>query len=802
MDGKNPRTSTLQIVVNATILSVALALLGVPPVARVVTQAPAPDVRVFPEADLEPLRLESFAEPRVLPGRFFPPYALERARAQAELLPALWKATGPNNVVNPEQFPWGAFIATDSSSLGGWAPLGPAPVCKDFKPTPQPCDARYTGRITAIAAHPKLDTVIYVGSGGGGVWKTTTGGKVWTPLFDSMPSMDVGALAIDPHDSETVFAGTGSGRYVSYGGTGVFVSKNGGATWGTAGGTIFSGCTIRRFAFHEAISGLLLVAASKVDKYGAPAAPCQGGVYASLNGGKTWNRWLETAKVDDVIIAGGQVFAGVLDEGVFTSHILQTALGTPILVPSWSQVTGGLPTSGISRVRIVAAPSDPTRLYVAAGRPSGGPALIENIWWSADGGSTWWPTTNTPNDNHYFMGFAVSPKDPKTAYFGGTSLWRTTDGGMTFEQLTNGPGQATVIHVDTPAIAYDALGRVLLGTDGGLFLTTDGATFANLNANLSIMQLYAISGSLAGGTVLPVGPLLAGAQDNGTMRYEFGTVWKNIGFGGDGGPNAVNPQNRAVLYTSAQQRNLGKSVNYGDDVDFISDPLWYSQPSPGFAPFVMDLARPDRLFIGTIQVWESTNAAGSWTAISPGFDGISAIGPSKSDSGVIYVASGDGLKVTQNGGLSWQDIGSSLPGRYITRIAVHDTQPNRAWVTMSGFGGGHIYYTPDFGAAWQDVSTTLPDTPVNAIAIDTRRNPPVLFAGTDIGVFISLDNGAHWARTGGGLPNTFVMDLVIDLATNKLLAATFGRGVWAASIQSKKMLSVWPILFKVNPIFK
>jgi hypothetical protein len=787
----------------AAALSALLAGLLLATVIPGVTQERPPEIIFIGEADFEPRRLENFTRPRVRPGRTFPAFALERARAQAELLPALWKGSGTNHVVNPFLFPSQPFIATDNSTLGGWASLGPAPICKDYFLAPeQPCFFKYTGRISAIAAHPKLDTVIYVASAGGGVWKTTNGSQSWTPLFDAMPSMDVGALALDPHHPETVFAGTGSRYSTSYGAVGVFVSKNGGASWAQAGGTTFTGCTIARFAFHAEIPGVVLAAASLNETSAPTNITCLGGVYASLNGGKTWIRWLENPKVTDVIVAGSQVFAGVEGEGVLTSQVLQTAFGTALLASSWTQVTGGLPTSDMSRVRLVSAPSNPMRLYAAIGL-FGSPALIKGIWWSNNGGLSWTASTKKPNDNYWFMGFAVSPKDPDTAYFGGTTLWRTVDGGVTFEQLTNlDTGPVQTIHVDTPAIAYDALGRVLLGTDGGLFLTTDGAAFANLNTNLSIVQLYAISGTLAGGTVLPAGPLLAGAQDNGTMRYQTGTVWKFIGFGGDGGPNAVNPENGAVLYVSAQMQNLGKSENYGDDVDVISDPQWYTQGGPWFSPLALDRANPDRLLVGVLQVWETLNAAGSWKPISPDFGGISAIAPAPSAPGTLYVASGDGLRLTLNGGLSWNDISAGLPDRYITRIAVHDTQPNQAWIAMSGFGGGHIFHTSTSGGSWQDVSTSLPDTPVNALAIDTRHTPAWLFAGTDIGVFISLDNGAHWARSGGGLPNTFVNDLVLDLGTNKLLAATFGRGVWAASLHMKTMQSLWPTLWKPNVIIK
>jgi photosystem II stability/assembly factor-like uncharacterized protein len=165
---------------------------------------------------------------------------------------------------------------------------------------------------------------------------------------------------------------------------------------------------------------------------------------------------------------------------------------------------------------------------------------------------------------------------------------------------------------------------------------------------------------------------------------------------------------------------------------------------------------------------------------------VYGIAESPREKGVIWAGTNDGLVwITTDGGANWTNTtANGLPDRVVTDIVVHSQRAHEAWAAVSGFGSGHVFHTDNYGATWEDISGYLPDTPVHAIAIDERRAPATVFVGTDAGVFVSFDRGAHWARTAGGLPNATVTDLMMDRASNTLLAATYGRGVWAAEVQT------------------
>jgi hypothetical protein len=292
-----------------------------------------------------------------------------------------------------------------------------------------------------------------------------------------------------------------------------------------------------------------------------------------------------------------------------------------------------------------------------------------------------------------------------------------------------------------------------------------------------------ISGSIAAG-----GPVLVGMQDNGIGLYSGTMTWHEFGFGGDGGSTAVNPLSPNVLYSTANfVTGVRKSTDGGVTHVVVGHPDWAS--TAGFqAPVVMDLAKPDRIYVGTKErLWRSADAGGTWALFGDVVGAVLAVAPAPSNGDVVYYAShapGNQVFVTDDDGATWTETsGNGLPDRWVEDIAVHPSRPNEAWVVMSGFGAGHVFHTTDYGAHWTDASGNLPDAPVNAIDVDGRRNPATLFAGTDVGVFVSFDSGKHWAKTASGLPNAVVTDLLMDRATNTLLATTYGRGVWAAEVQ-------------------
>jgi hypothetical protein len=205
---------------------------------------------------------------------------------------------------------------------------------------------------------------------------------------------------------------------------------------------------------------------------------------------------------------------------------------------------------------------------------------------------------------------------------------------------------------------------------------------------------------------------------------------------------------------------------------------------------VLDPALPNRLYAGTVRVYRSTNGAQKWTAMSPNFIGgngkITAIGVAPSTRQTLYAASvyRDGLATdlqrTTNNGTTWVSRVSGLPLAIVSDIVVSPSSPMTAYVSVGGFGHGHIFHTTNGGDTWTDISANIPDLAVNGLAADFRTNPPTLFAANDVGVFASDNGGATWQRFGTGLPKVIVSDLYLDPQTHILVAGTYGRGVWSA----------------------
>jgi photosystem II stability/assembly factor-like uncharacterized protein len=658
------------------------------------------------------------------------------------------------------------------------------------------------GRITALGIHPSQPSVIYAGAADGGVLKSTNSGSTWTPIFDATGALSIGAIAIDPADANTIWVGTGEANTSgdSYPGDGIYRSTNGGSTWQHMG--LEDSYHIGRIAIDPTNSQKLFAAACGALFTSNP----ERGIYRTLNGGTTWERVLyltdTTAAIDVVINPQNpqMVYAAMWERirhltnrnvGGMTSGIWRSTNGGD----SWAQLTSGLPPNSptVGRIGLTISPSNPLILYAIYANH---PGDLMGVWKTTNGGDTWTATTSPSSSLYngfgwYFGNIYADPVDAQKVYVLGVPLRRSTNGGSSWSTI------AGSVHVDHHAfwINPNNTNQIWDGNDGGAYYSTNGGTGWTKCYNLHISQFYDIEID----ELLPQ-RLHGGTQDNGTLRTLTGSLsdWTMI-YGGDGFKVEVDYTNSNIIYAEYQYGEMAKSTNGGSSFGSCLSGVSSSDRRNWDTPFVMDPSNHNTLYYGTYRLYKTTNAAGSWTAISSDltdgvsggnliFNTITTIAAAPTDGQVVYVGTDDGnVWVTQNGGSSWTAINGSLPDRWITRVAVSPQNAGICYVTLSGYRIGeplpHVFRSTNYGAAWTDISGNLPEAPVNCI-IEDAQDPQQLFIASDVGVYYTANLGASWLPLGGNLPICGIMDLKLHDPTRKIVAGTHGRSMYKAILDS------------------
>ena len=606
------------------------------------------------------------------------------------------------------------------------------------------------GRVNCIEFDPTNSKIVYIGAPDGGVWKTTDFGVTWAPKFDTQPTLSVGDIAIDRANPQIVYAATSDAFGYGtpfWGGTysvGVRKSTDGGNTWAATGltWTVGQNRTIRRLVIHPSNGKILLAATSN-------------GLYRTTDAGATWTQVWATSTFDvefqhdngKIAYATTSQVQKSTDEGATFSPLTATCAG--------------------SRYNIDIARSNTKVLYTLCTNGT--------VQRSADAGATW-TTTTAPGVTlygYYDNVLAVSPVSEKTAYVAGFNMKRTTDGGTTWAAVP------TAGHVDNHALEFfpGSGTTILSGNDGGLFKTVNsGTTWTSLNKGLAITQFYRLSAAATSS-----GTILAGAQDNGNMKLAAG-VWSNV-TNADGMDGFIDRTNALVMYAGIQYGGFYRSTDGGASFTGVSTP----SSGAWVAPWLQDPLTANTIYAGTDKVYKSTNQGTTWTAISPVLAGVgpmTVLDVAPSNPKFIYAGGGTKLYRTTNGGTTWTDITAGLPvaGNYLTDVAVHDYDPNQAYVTFSGYNAGEkVYKTCSGGASWSNISGTLPNLPANTIVHQKTNNG--LYVGTDTGVYYLNDDLTDWVPYKLGLPNVIVDDLDIHYGAKKIRAATYGRGVWQAPLK-------------------
>ncbi len=654
------------------------------------------------------------------------------------------------------------------------------------------------GRVTALAIDPADEGTLYLGAAAGGVWKTTNGGRNWTQLFDAIGTESIGSIIVESGNPDHVWVGTGEAfaGCVDYFGLGLFYSADGGATFEPRNG---SGDTAMPLSFVTALAQSpadpnVLIAGGQ-GHCNANGSTTGGGLYRTADGGATWTMVFSAGSGSrDVIFDprdANVVYAQLRSKGIYKS----TDAGL-----TWTVLPNGLPVNSAAAYgRLAMSASNPDTLYALLG-PSSGASLV--LYRSDDAGASW----TTVNANacegqcYYNLTLDVHPTDPETLLVGTIRPALSTDGGRNLAILTAGWGQSQDVHQDTHIVRFSKNDgtRFWVGSDGGLWRTDDtGATFTNLNANLEITQFYDIALDPA-----DPGRIYGGAQDNSSSMRDDDQLWNVTLVTGDGFMNAVDakdanrvfqtsyPAGGAALYLSTSRGAPDTFQSVSHNGQNVNDPF------PWVTPLVTG---GDYVFVGSNRVYRSATGdngnAYAWTDISGSITGgnsqsISVL--TTADDPIdgslrMYAGTANGkIWTTADASLAapvFTDITQSYPGGNVSDIAADPTDVTRVFVTRSVFADPHLLRSAG-GRDWEGMGAGLPGVPANSVAIDPL-DPDRIFVGTDIGVYESTDGGDTFAPFMAGMPlGMVVTDLEIVGEPHTLVAGTYGRGAWKATLDA------------------
>jgi photosystem II stability/assembly factor-like uncharacterized protein len=683
-----------------------------------------------------------------------------------------------------------------------------------------------SGRIADIAIHPGDQNTWYVAVGSGGVWKTTNAGTTWKPIFDDQGSYSIGCVTVDPGHPDVIWVGSGEnvgGRHVAYG-DGVYKSPDGGATWKNVGLTN-----------SEHIGKILVDPRDSDVVYVAAQGPLWSGggdrgLYKSTDGGATWTKVLgggEYTGVTDVVMdpRDSNVLYAATHQRLRTVAALVNGGPESAIHKStdggatWRRLAQGLPKEDMGRIGLALAPQNPDVVYatIELGQKTGG------FWRSADAGESWEKRSDRiagGTGPHYYQEIFASPHAFDRVYHMEVRLHVTEDGGKTF---TNIEGRHK--HVDNHAMAFDPNDPdyLLVGCDGGLYESWDLGKTWKFVANLPVTQFYKVAVDIAE----PFYNVYGGTQDNnsqgGPSRTDNVHGIRNgdwfVTLGGDGHQSATDPQFADIVYAEWQEGNLTR-------YDHRTGESVYIQPQPGpgekaerfnwDSPILVSPHAPATIYFASHRVWRSDDRGDSWRAISGDltrgldrlklpmmgrvwsydavwdvsamsrFGTISSLAQSPLDPNLIYAGTDDGLiQVTEDGGRTWRRIERlpGVPGFFFVndiKADLHDRNTVYAAVDQHKAGdfSPYLFKSTDRGRSWRAITTGIPGRHIVWRVVQDHVNPRLLFAGTEFGLYFSIDGGASWSRLSGGLPKIAFRDLAIQRRENDLVGATFGRGFY------------------------
>jgi photosystem II stability/assembly factor-like uncharacterized protein len=680
-----------------------------------------------------------------------------------------------------------------------------------------------SGRISDFAVRPGRRQEFYVASASGGVWKTVNAGTTFTPVFDTQGSYSIGCLALDPLNPNVVWVGTGENnnqRSVAYG-DGVYKSEDGGASWMNVG--LKNSEHIGMIAIDPRDTDIVYVAA-----YGPLWSPGgERGLYKTTDGGKTWAAVLtidDNTGVSEVHLDPRNPDVLYASAHQRRRHVFTQISGGPGSAvyksvdagQTWKKITKGLPTGDLGRIGLAVSPVVPDLLYaiVEAQGDKGG------FYRTTNGGASWERRSGYTSSGNYYQELVCDPKNPDRVYSMNVFLQVSDDGGATWAAL----GDQSK-HWDSHALWIDPRDTdyYLNGNDGGVYESFDRGRTWKFMPNLPVTQFYKV----ALDNDLPFYNVCGGTQDNYSLggpsrtTSQHGIVsadWVTTQTG-DGFESAVDPENPNIVYAQSQHGGLVR-------FDRLSGEATDIQPQPRKdekeyrwnwdSPLFVSPHSHTRLYFAAEKVFRSDDRGDSWTVISGDltrqidrdklevmdrvwpmdavaknastsrYGNIVALDESPVAEGLLYAGTDDGLiQVTEDGGANWRKI-DKFPGvpdlTYVNDIVASNHDRATVYAAFNNHKRGdfkpYVLKSADLGRTWTSIASDLPERgSVYALAEDHVRKD-LLFAGTEFGLFATLDGGKHWIRLSAGLPTIAVRDLALQKRENDLVLATFGRGFY------------------------
>lgn len=642
------------------------------------------------------------------------------------------------------------------------------------------------GRVNCIDVHPTDPNTLFVGTPGGGLWKSVDAGANWVPMFEDLTTLGVTDLYINPANPNSMYLLTGD----AYGGDtnsiGMYKSSDAGVTWSPSGFTNNSTSYSRQYKMivNPGDANEIYIAGTD-------------GIMKSTDGGDNWSTLISETTTDIAFKPGDPtiIYASNSNGGFKRS----TNSGG-----SFSTILSN--NGSLGRTAIGVSEDNPDYVYMLATNTS---SRFGGVYKSTNSGASMSLQSDSPNifgysltadddrgQGWYDLSIAVNPSNAEDIYVSGIHIWNSKNGGSTWQDsqgnfqvlnhwVYNANNTSNYVHADNHTLDF-LNGDLYAGSDGGIWKSTNlGNSWTDLSATLNNTQFYRL-----GLDPNDENRIVAGAQDNGSYLMD-GANWIHL-YGADGMEALIDHEDGSTVYTSFQFGGIIRYSNNSAQANITSNLMNTENVSGGWiTPYMLDPTDSDIIYLGLEDVWKSTDRGNNWTKLSSFISSSRQLDMAISalDNNYMYTTTGGSLHRTKNGGATWESVVSGLPSASISYVAVSEDDPETVWVTFAGTQSGEkIYQSTNAGISWTNISDGLPNISANCV-VHLKGTNNQLYLGTDIGIY-QREDGGSWLPWFEGLPNVEVRELEIHYDAGKIRAATYGRGIWERDVSIEGRLEL------------